>query len=312
MEAVVAEMRLLLGGFAAVLTGDAVAIKNLGHAPPNLALDGQVFLVLTVVIFALNWGLRFLVINPFIYLFLDRGKKKIQKAKFTQSCLECMMYGLFVIFGVYIVPSQEWVWPSANWWIGYADGGHEIMRTDLRCYYILYVARYSQGLVSLLLEPRRKDFLEMLIHHAVTVIVIYISYIYGWNRIGVVVMVLLDPADVPLHAAKLCKYMFDVTEKKMWQFLADRLFELFAVVFFVTRLILFAYVVWSSIWEAPKYFPIKLPERSCQLLLLTLLVLQSYWAFLIIKVAAKMWQVGGVEDVRSDDEDEDTPSSKQD
>ena len=28
-----------------------------------------------------------------------------------------------------------------------------------------------------------------------------------YNRVGVVVMILLDPADVPLHSAKLCKYM---------------------------------------------------------------------------------------------------------
>lgn len=36
-----------------------------------------------------------------------------------------------------------------------------------------------------------------------------ISYAYGWNRVGAVVMVLLDPADVPLHMAKQFKYVGD-------------------------------------------------------------------------------------------------------
>ena len=38
--------------------------------------------------------------------------------------------------------------------------------------------------MSFLIEPKRKDFLEMLIHHTVTVAVISVSYLYGWNRIG--------------------------------------------------------------------------------------------------------------------------------
>ena len=37
-----------------------------------------------------------------------------------------------------IVPSQPFAWPSANWWIGFSDGSHSVMRDDLRCYYILY------------------------------------------------------------------------------------------------------------------------------------------------------------------------------
>ena len=49
-----------------------------------------------------------------------------------------------------------------------------------------YVARYFQAAISVLLETKRKDFIEMMIHHTVTVLVIYVSYVYGWNRIGAV------------------------------------------------------------------------------------------------------------------------------
>ena len=52
----------------------------------------------------------------------------------------------------------------------------------------------------------------MAIHHIVTVWLIGVSYAYGWNRVGSVVMVLLDPADVPLHIAKQFKYIGDVRD----------------------------------------------------------------------------------------------------
>jgi len=232
---------------------------------------------------------------------------------------EALMYGTFSVIGCVVVTSQAWVWPSSNWWIGFAepDAPHALMRDDLRCYYLLYTGRYLQCIISVLLEPKRKDFVEMCIHHTVTVVVCLISYWYGWNRIGVVVMLLMDPADVPLHFAKLCKYLSEdageqppFLSQASWAFCADRLFEVFAVVFLVMRLILYPYVCWSAHFEATRYFPKGVPEWTCVILLEILLVLQIYWFSLIIRVAIKMAQGGNAEDVRSDDEDEPDHNSK--
>ena len=60
------------------------------------------------------------------------------------------------------------------------------MRDDLRCYIILYTARYTQGVVSTLLEARRADFLEMLLHHSITVVLCVTAYFGGYGRVGVV------------------------------------------------------------------------------------------------------------------------------
>lgn len=167
--------------------------------------------------------------------------------KFSQAAMEAAFYGSFTLLGYAIVPSQPWIWPSKDWWIDFSSGTHSLMRNDLRCYYLLYGARYFQGAVSVLLEPKRKDFVEMVIHHLVTVAVVAISYLYGWNRVGAVVMLLLDPADVPLHVAKMLKYVSQARSKnraisQLCAFAADRTFELFAVTFFVTRVAMFPYV----------------------------------------------------------------------
>merc|ERR1712025_378296 len=119
------------------------------------------------------------------------------------------------------------------------------------------------------------------------------------NRFGVVVMLLLDPADVPLHCAKLCKYM-------ELEAAADILFIVFGVSFFLTRLVIYPYVVWSSHLEAASYMgTYGTAEWSAVVLLYILLVLQVYWMALILKVAAKLVMNGSAEDVRSDSEDED-------
>merc|ERR1712048_1269823 len=149
----------------------------------------------------------------------------------------------------------------------------------------MYIARYLQGIASVFLETKRKDYVEMLVHHSATVLVCSVSYIYGWNRVGVVVMALFDPADVPLHFAKLCKYTGEATNRKIWQFFADRLFELFAVVFFITRLALFSYVCWSAHIEASRYFKKTPASWTCVACLYVLWLLQAYWFSLVIKVA---------------------------
>lgn len=304
------ELRALLGGLSATLVGSASGGAPLPLARPDLQRDTPVVGCLAAGFFFANWGIRLLLVSPLVRAVLSL--KRPVRIKFEQSVMEALLYGGFTVIGLRVVPSQEWVWPSSKWWIDFENGSHLAMRSDLRCYYLMYIARYMQGIVSVLLEPKRKDFFAMILHHVVTVLVIYISYVHGWNRVGVCVMVLLDPADVPLHVAKICKYIADASRShaKAWQFLADRLFEVFAVTFLVTRLILYGYVCWSAHIEAGRYFLQGWAAWTCVALLETLLGLQVYWMFLILKVAVRLLMGEGADDCRSDDEDEDGDSGE--
>ena len=302
---------------AAALDEAALLLKSftreeaeLGARAPLPRLDGFVFVLFIAAQLALNWALRLIIARPLANFLLatpDRPTRAFRRmvVKFSQACLELLVYGSFALIGLVIVPSQPWFWPSKHWWIGFADGGHEVMRDDLRCYYLLYGARYVAGFVNVLLEPKRKDFVEMLLASRrdggrAWAFPTYMDGI-GWG----VVMLLLDPADVPLHLAKMFKYVSDAREsrdKKLAQrctFCADRVFELFALVFLVTRIAMYPYVCWSAHVEATRYFPKGLPEWTCVALLWTLYGLQCYWFYLIIKVAVRMMATGRAEDVRS-------------
>mmetsp|Transcript_26561 Transcript_26561/g.81677 ORF Transcript_26561/g.81677 Transcript_26561/m.81677 type:complete len:331 (+) Transcript_26561:952-1944(+) len=309
------EATLLISSFGS----DANALAS---REPDRALDGAVFGLFVLIILVLSWGLRWCVLDRLATRLLGGAGMARQPrpfrnlvTKFSQAIIEFVIYASFTALGCLVVPSQPWIWPSKHWWIGFSTGSHASMRDDLRCYYLLYGARYVAGFISVYFEPRRKDYVEMQLHHVVTVAVVAISYLYGWNRIGCVVMLLLDPADVPLHAAKMCKYVADArgsrqpTLAKRCTFCADRVFELFAVVFLATRVLAYPYVCWSAHVEATRYFPKGAPEWTCVGLLWTLYALQCYWFFLIINVAIRMAVHGKAEDVRSDSEGEDDHES---
>ncbi|GMH91156.1 hypothetical protein TrVE_jg9668 [Triparma verrucosa] len=263
-------------------------------------LEFALFFLVVLVLF------RHLVAHPFARVALPSDKRDVQSvSKFGDSACECANYMVFTFIGLSVSLTSSWTWPSSNWWSGYADGSHDLMRSDLRCWYIMDASRYTALLFSILfLEHGRKDFKEMLIHHIVTIVITLVSYHYDFTRVGAIVKLVMDPADVPLHLAKLCLYIGGTNKKGVAVFWSNRFFEVFAVVFFVTRIILFGYVVWSAGIESSSYLVMPPAGWGCVVLLLILLCLQMFWMSLIVKMALKLSKGDELEDIRSDSEGE--------
>ena len=154
---------------AAALDEAALLLKSftrdeaeLGARAPLPQLDGYVFVLFIAAQLALNWALRLIIARPLANFLLatpDRPTRAFRRmvVKFSQACLELLVYGSFALIGLVIVPSQPWFWPSKHWWIGFADGGHEVVAMT-RCAY-----GDMLPVLSMCLEPR-KDFVEMLLH----------------------------------------------------------------------------------------------------------------------------------------------------
>lgn len=164
---------------------------------------------------------------------------KLKVQKFAQSTSEMLTYGLFTVIGIHVLRGEPWLWPSTQWWTTCGDnpkelgfccwkvdwfgseldwGGNDLnlpcrhrdippINETVLCYYLLYGARYVQAIVSVLLEHRRKDFVEMIVHHITTIALIGLSFSVGYIRVGAIIMLIFDPADVPLHTAKQFKYL---------------------------------------------------------------------------------------------------------
>jgi len=218
--------------------------------------------------------------------------------------MEMLIYGTFSVVGYFVLRDADWLWETTRYWEGMGENGELIpfyskaVSDTILCYYLLYMTRYCAAIVSVLLEHKRKDFVEMIVHHFVTVLLILVSFVTGNYRAGCSLMILFDPADVPLHVAKQFKYLGQQT-------LADISFAAFFLLFLVMRMILYPFVVYSCTYESKEVFSHSFGVSVGLACIYVLALLNCYWFFLILRVLIKLAMGGVVEDIRSDDEDED-------
>jgi hypothetical protein len=112
-------------------------------------------------------------------------------------------------------------------------------------------------------------------------------------------MLFMDWVDPIMMLAKLLMYVSRRADD-VYQITADRLFELFAITFVITRNGILNYVVWICLRDFPATAVVL--KALCVLLAL----LQTYWFGLILLVAMQQLRNDGtVDDIRSDSEDED-------
>ena len=356
----------VLGSLLGKDTAGADDIPLSTHVPRADAWPMSMFLLLSLAQFVLNWGLRLGVMVPLASCLFGktagqteklndrlRRKRRAKIDKFAQSAMEAFFYALYFIMGYALVVRLPWFWPSSQWWTApmAADGlgAAAPLPMDVTCFYVAYAARYLQGLVSVFLETKRKDFWEMVVHHTATIILIYLSFVAGMTRVGLVIMVLLDFADPFLHVAKCCKYVSEARSSlrrrnrsgaggggrsdscDLWGSLADVWFAGFALSFTVTRNIMYPYVVWScwvegtTAWRAQSlggctpdmnYLEMLAAVMQnglgwCMLLLAVLQVLQLIWQYFLMKAIVKVILGEDLKDTRSDSESDGTLRSRQ-
>lgn len=261
-------------------------------------VDLVVLAIMVVMVHAISWLPRWTVYEPLANWRMNGFKTwdASECRKFSQTSTSLLFFCTSAFFVGRILLPKEWLFSRQGW-----DGlSHsEVIDADFKFYYLLYMARFLSDLISIFFEDRKRDaFVAAFIHHLVTLGLVIGSAHIGHFGYGGVIMFFFDWADVPLLAAKLCKYL-SKDPKDMFQFVANRLFEAFAVCFFLTRNGYFNYVVYCVISDLPPCFV----NYYCKVLLVALIVLQTYWFWLIVKAVIRQRENGGaVEDVREKEE----------
>lgn len=180
------------------------------------------------------------------------------------------------------------------------------MSNEVWWYYMISLAFYWSLAVSQFFDNKRKDFWQMFIHHVFAVLLISLSWVCNLHRIGSLILVVHDCADVFLEAAKLLNY---AKLKKA----CDIVFGIFTIVWIVTRLGLYPRLIFATIFQShqpsyPMYF-------LFNGLLLGLMVLHFIWTYMIFQMIVVIIKSGGVEsDIRSsseEDEISDDPNGNQ-
>ncbi|ETE69644.1 Ceramide synthase 6, partial [Ophiophagus hannah] len=121
----------------------------------------------------------------------------------------------------------------------------------------------------------------MFTHHIVAVLLLIISYVVNFTRVGTLTCCLHDVVDVVLEAAKMANYC-------KFQKLCDFLFLSFAIIFIITRLGIYPLWILNTVFfELPEIVG-GFPGLSIFIILLLILqILHCFWSYLIIKAAYK-------------------------
>uniref|UniRef100_W5MA46 Ceramide synthase 4b n=1 Tax=Lepisosteus oculatus TaxID=7918 RepID=W5MA46_LEPOC len=216
--------------------------------------------------------------------------------KFCEACWRFTFYLLAFGAGLAVLIDKPWFWDQTHCWIGYPQ------QPLLNChywYYMIELGFYWSLLLCISVDVKRKDFKEQVIHHIATIFLISFSYCANYIRVGALVMLVHDSSDFLLESAKMFNYA-------NWKKTCDTLFVIFAVVFLVSRLVVFpCKVIHTTLFLSMEVFQPFFGYYFFNFLLLVLQALHVFWAWLILRMVYKFVFLGKVErDERSDEEEE--------
>ncbi|WFD19464.1 sphingosine N-acyltransferase [Malassezia caprae] len=280
------------------------------------------------VCFAVTWGLVLLVVRTVLMRVLllplaqvlvrrpngaprdvksvERFRRKVHR--FAEQGWILILYAMSLVLVVAVARRQPfWLWKPEQLWLQYP---RTTMDALTKAVYLWEASNYIHQVFVINLEERRSDFWQMLTHHIVTLFLIGGSYMCCFHPVGIVVLLLMDPADVCLSTAKLLKYMG-------WQTLCDIMFGIFMIVWVITRHIAYLFVWWTCYKDAPALIRFSdrldvvsghaLTPMSYIVFLVLLAILQAIllvWFGMIVNVAVRVLTQKGAIDSRSDDSDE--------
>ncbi|XP_020833859.1 ceramide synthase 4-like [Phascolarctos cinereus] len=212
--------------------------------------------------------------------------------KFSQCCSRFLFYSCSFFGGLLIFCNETWFGQPETVWDGYPK---QPLQPAIYWWYLLELSFYLSLLITLTLDVKRKDFIGQVIHHFITITLIFFAYSANYVKVGALVLLLHDVSDVFLEAYKMLSYA-------QWKQARDDIFIFFTLVFLVTRLILFPKkVLYTTYYVAQKKSKFFFGYYFATTLLMALQGLNVYWSFLILKMFYRFLSEGQAKnDVRSD------------
>ncbi|KAF7703184.1 ceramide synthase 2 [Silurus meridionalis] len=215
--------------------------------------------------------------------------------KFREASWRFVFYLGALIGGIIAVYDKPWFYNLREVWDAYPK---QSMMESQYWYYILEMSFYWSLLFSITFDVKRKDFNEQIIHHLATLTLLAFSWCGNYIRVGTLVMLVHDASDVFLESAKIFNYA-------KWERTCNGIFVLFAAVFMVTRLVIFPFWIIHCTWVyPPDFYPVFFGYYFFNAMLVILLMLHVFWAYLILRMVKKFLFGSLTKDERSDNEEE--------
>lgn len=144
------------------------------------------------------------IARPFAKWLSLKGTKQ---DRFVDQSYAVFYWGSASIIGLHVMADQPtWWYNTSEFWKGYP---HWRMEPTTKCYYLLQFAYWLQQMlvISLRIEKPRSDFVELVIHHIVTLWLVGWSYLTNLTMIGTAIFVSMDISDAFLGFSKCINYL---------------------------------------------------------------------------------------------------------
>ncbi|KAI0234037.1 Ceramide synthase 5, partial [Massospora cicadina] len=199
--------------------------------------------------------------------------------KFRNTSFRLFLNATICSAGLLSAYNSPWFFDPEAWFEGWPNAPLSAFN---RAHYLVDAGAYLFQLGYVHFEPRQSDYRMMVVHHLVTLLLIVASFAINQCRVGEVVMLLHDICDPVLELAKLCLYLNH-------KIVADALFRGFALIFVVTRDVVFPGLVIRGIvlhcYKPDGTRPALTYE--CLACLSILLALNYIWTYMIYKSATR-------------------------
>lgn len=241
-------------------------------------------------------------------------KKEGKKKRFMEQAYALFYYGVSGPFGLWIMHGLPlWFFETTPFYTNYPHKTHDYY---FKVFYLGQAAFWVQQCIVLILqlEKPRKDFYELVLHHIITIALIWCSYRFHFTWMGLEVFVTMDVSDWFLAASKTLNYLdspttgpFMVVFVAVWVYLRH----------YVNLKILWSVLTefrtvgeWEVNWVTQQY-KCYISQPIVFGLIGALQIVNIYWLFLIIRIMYRYVAAGVAKDERSDDEDEESDSQEE-
>jgi len=221
--------------------------------------------------------------------------------KFVETLFKGVVIGIKLIMGAIILSDAPWLWDNSECWTAYPD---QSLWPSVHIYYMYSGGYYLSIILTLLVDVKRSDYYEMIVHHYAALFLIIFSYGVNFVRIGTLVMIIHDVSTPFLYLGKILVYC----KSKH----ADAMFTFFAASFIISRMFVYPYsVLYNLMVRFPRVYPTYPGFYAFSVFLLVLWSLHINWACVIVKMAIIKHQKGTVEkDCRSEESEKSLTSEE--
>ena len=222
--------------------------------------------------------------------FNDPIKDSITHKKWIDHTWQLCIYVSMTIWEYNLFKGKGYLTDTASHWRNLDNKIHD---PSLVNFYWLQLAIWVwTGFSCQYIEKKRKDYVVMMSHHIVTILLVCTSLYCGYLECGAIVLYFHDFSDITVDLLKMINYL--KLQDAAGFFLSEAIFVINLINWIYWRLWAYPTIcLWSATWESVtvingyfKFYPL------CIAGLWTLQFMHIWWTFLFLRIAYKIIKYG--------------------